>query len=104
MAREKYKTLTEQMFYILICLKKERCGIDIMDMVAEMTENRVALGPGTLYALIGDFLKQGMIRETSCEGRKRNYIITEKGSQMLSEEYKRLKELVSDYESAEDNR
>ena len=43
MAREKYKTLTEQMFYILICLRKECCGIDIMQMVQSMTEGRVQL-------------------------------------------------------------
>ena len=40
MAREKYKTLTEQMFYILICLKKERCGIEIMEWVSDVTKNR----------------------------------------------------------------
>ena len=69
MARAKYKTLTEQMFYILICLKKECCGIDIMEMVADMTDGRVVLGPGTLYTLLGDFVKQGFIRETAVEGR-----------------------------------
>ena len=83
MAREKYKTLTEQMFYILICLKKERCGIEIMDWVADVTKNRVTLGPGTLYALIGDFVKEDIIKETSAEGRRRNYIITDKGLDSL---------------------
>ena len=56
MARLKYKTLTEQMFYILICLKEECCGIDIMEMVAAMTDGRITIGPGTLYALLGDFV------------------------------------------------
>ena len=37
MARAKFQTLTEQMFYILLCLKEECCGIDIMDRVPEMT-------------------------------------------------------------------
>lgn len=98
MAREKYKTLTEQMFYILICLKKERCGIEIMEWVSEITGNRVTLGPGTLYALIGDFVKEDMIKETSAEGRRRNYIITDKGLEMLNAEYERLRGLVTDYE------
>ena len=99
MAREKYKTLTEQMFYILICFRKECCGTDVMEKVSSITERRVTIGPGTLYALLGDFVKQDIIRETSVEGRKRSYIITEKGNQMLEEEYKRLKTLVTDYEN-----
>ena len=27
MAREKFSTLTEQMFYILLCLREECCGM-----------------------------------------------------------------------------
>ena len=98
MARAKYKTLTEQMFYILICLRKECCGIDIMEMVSDMTDGRVTLGPGTLYALLGDFVKQGFIRETAVDGRKRSYIITDHGRSALQEEYERLKAQVTDYE------
>ena len=101
MAREKYKTLTEQMFYILLCFRKECCGTDVMEKVASITNQRVTIGPGTLYALLGDFVKQDMIRETSVDGRKRSYLITEKGKQMLDEEYERLKTLVTDYEKNE---
>lgn len=98
MAREKYKTLTEQMFYILICLQKECCGIDIMDKVLQMTDSRVVIGPGTLYTLLGDFLKQRYIIETAVEGRKRSYILTDEGRRLLSDEYERLRTQVSDYE------
>ena len=35
MAREKFQTLTEQMFYILLCLRQECCGTDIMARVQE---------------------------------------------------------------------
>lgn len=99
MAREKYKTLTEQMFYILLCLQRECCGIDIMDRVTEMTGGRVVIGPGTLYTLLGDFAKQGFIRETAVEGRKRSYVITDTGNRLLQEEYVRLKQLVNDYDN-----
>ncbi len=98
MARIKYKTLTEQMFYILMCMKNECCGIDIMEMVAQMTDGRVTIGPGTLYALLGDFVKQGVIRETAVEGRKRSYILTDNGLAALKEEYERLRVQVVDYE------
>ena len=39
-----------------------------------------------------------MIRETNAEGRRRSYIITEKGRTMLAGEYQRLREQTADYE------
>lgn len=52
MPREKFRTLTEQMFYVLLCLKEECCGMDILDRVPEMTAGRVTVGSGTLYNLL----------------------------------------------------
>ncbi len=97
MAREKFQTLTEQMFYTLLCLREECCGVDVMARVEEMTGGRVSVGPGTLYTLLDSFLKAGMIRQTRAEGRKRSYLITRAGSAMLEEEYKRLLVLAEDY-------
>lgn len=98
MPREKFQTLTEPMFYILLCLKQECCGMDIMAQVEQMTAGRVSIGPGTLYHLLEQFLTEGLIRETKIVGRRRSYIMTKKGSDMLQNEYRRLKTLVSDYE------
>lgn len=98
MAREKYQTLTEQMFYILICLKQESCGVDIMKLVSELTESRVIIGPGTLYSLLDNFSKENIIRETKTENRKKSYIITALGEAMLEKEYLRLSRLKKDYE------
>ncbi|ATW23586.1 PadR family transcriptional regulator [Candidatus Formimonas warabiya] len=99
MAREKYQTLTEQMFYILICLKNEACGVDIMKMVAELTDGRVLIGPGTLYSLLDNFVKEKMIIETKTENRKKSYIITNLGNEMLEKEYRRLTKRKNDYEA-----
>ena len=100
MAREKFQTLTEQMFYILLCLRQECCGTDIMARVQEMTNGRVSVGPGTLYNLLESFLTAGMIRETKVEGRKRSYLITETGKTALEEEYRMLLTLTADYRAA----
>lgn len=97
MAREKFHTLTEQMFYILLCLQTECCGVDIMEQVARMTENRVAIGPGTLYSLLESFIAEGFIRETRVEGRKRSYLLTVKGQLRLEEEYRRILQQAEDY-------
>ena len=100
MPREKFRTLTEQMFYILLCLRQECCGTDIMALVQQMTNGRVSVGPGTLYNLLESFLTAGMIRETKVEGRKRSYLITESGEKALEEEYRRLMTLTADYRAA----
>ena len=73
MAREKFHTLTEQMFYILLCLTKEQCGTDLMSAVSALTGGRVIVGPGTLYNLLEQFQTAGMIEETKVEGRRRSY-------------------------------
>ena len=98
MPREKFVTLTEAMFYILICLQKECCGTDIMQQVHDMTDGRVRIGPGTLYNLLDQFMKNKMIQETSVLGRRKNYQITQYGKELLDLEYKRIKQLAKDYE------
>lgn len=99
MAKEKFRTLTEQMFYILLCLRNECCGTDIMAQVQTLTAGRVNVGPGTLYNLLEQFLSAGMIVETKVEGRRRSYLITETGKAALAEEYRRLRLLTADYEA-----
>ncbi|MBE6665279.1 MAG: PadR family transcriptional regulator [Ruminococcaceae bacterium] len=98
MPRAKFQTLTEQMYYILLCLSSECYGMDIMDKVPQMTDGRVKVGSGTLYNLLEQFLEAGMIKETKAEGRRRCYILTDKGRELLESEYKRLNSLVSDYQ------
>lgn len=97
MPREKFHTLTEQMFYVLLCLKEECYGMDILDKVPAMTKKRVTVGCGTLYNLLEQFLEAKMICETKVEGRKRSYILTEKGREMLAKEYERIQAQAQDY-------
>ena len=98
MAREKFSTLTEQMFYILLCLREECCGMDVMARVNELTGGRAAVGPGTLYNLLEQFLAAGYIVETRAEGRRRSYQITAEGETLLQNEVERLQAQVRDYE------
>lgn len=97
MPRAKFQTLTEQMFYILLCLKEECYGMDILDRVPAMTGGRVNVGSGTLYNLLEQFAEAGMIRETKVEGRRRSYLLTDKGREMLAGEYRRIQAQAADY-------
>ena len=96
MAREQFQTLTEPMYYILLALTEECCGVDIMEKVREISGGRVTVGPGTLYAMLSKFEATGIIRRTAEEGRKKSYIITSHGRKMLREEYDRLKRMIQD--------
>ena len=98
MPREKFKTLTEQMFYVLLCPQRECQGVEILEQARDMTQGRVNIGSGTLYDLLEQFDAQGFIRQTRAQGRRRSYIITEKGREMLEKEYRRLLAQAADYE------
>ncbi len=97
MPRAKFKTLTEQMFYVLLCLKNECCGTDIMEKVKKITNGRIILGPGTLYNLLEQFVYEDIITETKVEGRRRSYILTDKGKEILENEYNRIQKQADDY-------
>lgn len=96
MAREQFQTLTEPMYYILLALTEECCGVDIMEKVKGLSRGRVLVGPGTLYAMLAKFEENGVIRLTASEGRRKSYVITEVGREMLQKEYDRLKTMVED--------
>ncbi len=97
MARPKFQTLTEQMYYVLLCLRQECYGMDIMERIPAMTDGRVKVGSGTLYHLLEEFLQAGMIRQTKAEGRRRSYLLTDQGRQVLAAEYRRLCAQAEDY-------
>ena len=84
MAREKFGTLTEQMFYILLCLREECCGMDVMARVGELTGGRAARGRGAQCKL---------------EGRRRSYRLTGAGEALLKGEVERLQMQVRDYQT-----
>ena len=98
MARSKFSTLTEQMYYVLLCLKDECCGMEIMDKVSNLTNGRVQVGSGTLYNLLEQFLDSKMIEQTKAEGRRRSYIITEEGYKALTKENERLMLQIKDFD------
>lgn len=86
------------MYYILLALLDEVCGVDIMARVEEISGGRVKVGPGTLYAMLQKFEENGLIERTAEEGRKKWYRITPRGQKMLMEEMERLRRQIADGE------
>lgn len=97
MARKKLETLSEQMYYVLLSLHTGPMhGYRIMQHVSELTQGRVVIGAGTLYALLARFGEEGYIcLNGTSEGRK-YYDLTPAGRQALENEFDRLRCQVSD--------
>ena len=99
MPKKPMVVLTEAMLYVLMAFQNgEMCGIDIADYIERLTEGRVQIGPATLYTVLGKFEKEKYIKETSVEGRKRTYVITDKGRSAYRAELIRLNKCLEDAE------
>ncbi|HMM07181.1 MAG TPA: helix-turn-helix transcriptional regulator [Clostridiales bacterium] len=93
--------LTEAVYYILLSVCSPLHGYGIMQKVALLSGNRVRLAAGTLYGALNTMQEKKWIQPFSEEpnSRKKAYIITEAGKQVLRAELARLKELVTNGEA-----
>ena len=88
--------LTEAVYYILLSLLEPLHGYGIIQNVEQLSDGRVRLAAGTLYGAINTLLEKGWITALTGEAdsRKKEYIITETGREMLQKELQRLTELL----------
>lgn len=99
---EELLPLTPAVFHILLALADgEKHGYSIMQEIATTTENKVKMGPGTLYGSIKRMLAANLIvewdghpRPDSNDRRRRYYRLTSFGHRVLSAEAKRLADAV----------
>jgi DNA-binding PadR family transcriptional regulator len=85
--------MTETAFYILLSLTEPRHGYGIIKHVAEITNERIRLGSGTVYGTLTKMQKDGIITVYADERRKTVYEITDIGKMLILTEIVRLKEL-----------
>ncbi|MBN8048914.1 helix-turn-helix transcriptional regulator [Paraclostridium bifermentans] len=86
--------LTEVTLYILLALYNPNHGYGIMQFVEEKTNGRLILGAGTLYGSINTLVDKKWIQLVSEEKKKKNYLITELGKEIVSKELKRLNDVL----------
>ncbi len=88
--------LTEGVYYILLSLLEPLHGYGIIQNVEQLSDGRVRLAAGTLYGAINTLLEKGWIvaLEGEADSRKKEYVITETGREMLQKEVQRLSELL----------
>lgn len=88
---KKYCPMTETIFYTLLALLEPNHGYGIMKFVRELTEERIKMGTGTLYTMLGRLVEDQMIIVVNEVDGKKTYQITEDGRQLLLLEQERLK-------------
>jgi DNA-binding PadR family transcriptional regulator len=102
MPKQKLNPLPSAAFQILLSLAGEDLhGYGIMRQVAEQTEGRMRLGPGTLYNSIQTLLEAKLIEETDAredaklgQERRRYYHLTSAGRKLARSEAERLAGLL----------
>ena len=87
--------LTETTYYILLSLYRPLHGYGIMQRAAELSGGRVRLAAGTLYGALNAMVDKGWIALLPGEGRKKEYRLTPRGTEILKKELERLRELVT---------
>jgi DNA-binding PadR family transcriptional regulator len=102
MPKQKLDPLPSAAFQILLSLAGEDLhGYAIMRQVAEQTEGRMKLGPGTLYSSIQSLLEARLIEEVDQREdaklgneRRRYYRLTSAGRKLARSEAERLADLL----------
>lgn len=92
--------LREPTFYILAALAGEPLhGYGVMQAVGELSDGRVTLRAGTLYAALDRLTGDGLLaldREEAVDGRLRRYYrLTEEGGAVLAAEVARMRSAAS---------
>lgn len=91
----KYSPLTETTYYILLSLLEPSHGYVMMQKVEQLSEQKVRIAAGTMYGAIENLLKQQLIQSVKSEDKRRKtYLITEKGIEVLRQDYQRMKHMV----------
>lgn len=98
-----YVPMTETGFYILLCLREENHGYGIVQRVKEMTDGEIVIAPGTMYGSLSKMEKDGLIRFAKEENKRKSYIITAQGEEILNLEIKRIKRLFRSISEVEPN-
>lgn len=88
--------MTEAMYYVLLALMHPNHGYQLMQVITEVSNGRLKMGPGTLYGVLSRMQKDGLISLAEDDGRRKTYQITEDGEHALRQEFNRLKALILD--------
>lgn len=95
MELDKYLPLTETTYYILLSLLEPAHGYIMIQKIEKLSQHKVKIAAGTMYGAIENLLKQQFIKSvTSTDKRRKTYVITEKGLEVLRLDWERMNHIV----------
>lgn len=87
--------LTDSAFYILSSVIEEKHGYLIMKTIEKFTDNKVTIGPASLYTTLKKLLAADLVElKSDTDENKKIYKITNKGRNMLIKEIERKNQMV----------
>ncbi|MGX6978422.1 PadR family transcriptional regulator [Vagococcus elongatus] len=91
--------LTETVFYVLLAFQKPSYGYQAIKNIELMSRGNVRIAAGTMYGAIENLLKQNLIVPINSEQERRKiYITTKQGTQLLKMEVQRMKHCINIFE------
>lgn len=79
----------------MAALTKPRHGYAIMNLIEETTKGIITIGPASMYTIIKKLLKEEWIYlYDASDSRRKTYLLTEKGREVLEEDLKLRKLMV----------
>ena len=88
-----YVPMTETAFYILYCLQTPQHGYGVVQQVERLTGGAIRLAPGTMYGSLSKMEKDGVIAFVREEEKRKLYVITPLGQEVLGLEIRRIRRL-----------
>ncbi|MGG7142417.1 PadR family transcriptional regulator [Clostridium nigeriense] len=87
--------LTDTAFYILASVIEEKHGYLIMKTIEKLTDDKVIIGPASLYTTLKKLLAAELVElNTDIAENKKVYKITNKGREMLIKEIERKRQMI----------
>jgi Predicted transcriptional regulators len=100
MSRNRHLPLTETVYYILLAVMEPAHGYLILQKVEELSGGQVRMAAGTLYGAIDNLLKLQFLQPVqSGDSRRKVYVITEKGKEILRLDYERMRHMIQTTET-----
>ncbi|MGZ9586616.1 PadR family transcriptional regulator [Paenibacillus marinisediminis] len=87
--------LTDSVFYIMSGFIKPRHGYAVMNLIEEITEGQVVIGPASLYTIIKKLMNESYIElYDDSDSRRKIYVLTDKGRNVLMHDIEKRKKMV----------
>ncbi|WP_332633729.1 PadR family transcriptional regulator [Halalkalibacter flavus] len=90
--------LSESTYLVLLALYHEPLhGYGIIKSIEKVSEGAYIIAPGTLYGVLKNLQKQGLIetvKEEKNHRKKKTYCITEQGKETLRAEFHRYENII----------